>query len=139
MYVYNFTGHGHRRGGSDEVSLIRLGLSSSPVFVNVNPNMNFNPLQSPTDNLRHVSTFPGNMLSPTHENSPPQRSISHQPPSSERVQPPVPRHQSWTQDVTILPQMAGSAPQPATIPEPSNATGLCNLHIVSSVLYTIQI
>ncbi|KAK3096578.1 hypothetical protein FSP39_001440 [Pinctada imbricata] len=121
-------GHGHRRGGSDEVSLIRLGLSSSPVFVNVNPSMNLNQLHSPSENLRHVSTFPGSMLSPTHENSPPQRSISHQPPSSERVQPPVPRHQSWTQDVAIIPPMPANN-QASTIPEASNVpagTGMSN-------------
>lgn len=109
------TGRTHRRGGSDEVTQIRLGMSSSPVFVNVNPS--HQPfVGSPSNNIPHVNTFPGSLHSPNHENTVPQRSFSHTPPESERITNVGPRHQSWTPEMGILPLL------PSNDRQPSNAT-----------------
>ncbi|XP_048767428.2 mitogen-activated protein kinase kinase kinase 7-like isoform X2 [Ostrea edulis] len=108
-------GRTHRRGGSDEVTQIRLGMSSSPVFVNVNPS--HQPfVGSPSNNIPHVNTYPGSLHSPNHENTVPQRSFSHTPPESERITNVGPRHQSWTPEMGILPLL------PSNDRQPSNAT-----------------
>ena len=86
----SYKGRGHRRGGSDEVYQIK---STSPVFVNtahipVNPGKQFH----------QVSSFPGTVPSGTRANALPQRSVSHQPQTSERVPTSGSRHASWTAD-----------------------------------------
>lgn len=122
-----FTGRSHRRGGSDEVTQIRLGLSSSPVFVNVNPS--HQPYVTSPSNIPHVNTFPGTLHSPSHENTIPQRSISHTPPEAERVTNIGPRHQSWTAEMGILPLLPANGQQPSnsTANDFQHSTGLCVL------------
>lgn len=122
-------GRSHRRGGSDEVTQIRLGLSSSPVFVNVNPS--HQPfVTSPSNNMPHVNTFPGTLHSPSHENTIPQRSISHTPPEAERITNIGPRHQSWTAEMGILPMLPSNGQQPSNSTandlQQSTGTGLSN-------------
>ncbi|XP_061176805.1 mitogen-activated protein kinase kinase kinase 7-like isoform X2 [Saccostrea echinata] len=121
-------GRSHRRGGSDEVTQIRLGMSSSPVFVNVNPS--HQPFVSPPNNIPHVNTFPGTLHSPNHENTIPQRSISHTPPESERITNVGPRHQSWTPEMGIHPVLPSNGQQPvnstASDPQQTTGTGLSN-------------
>lgn len=110
----SYKGRGHRRGGSDEVYQIK---SSSPVFVNtahipINTGKPFH----------QVSTYPGSIQGSGRASNLPQRSVSHQPPTAERVQPP--RHASWTSDngggiqIELIP--------PRTIPTPDlqQGTGL---------------
>lgn len=121
-------GRSHRRGGSDEVTQIRLGLSSSPVFVNVNPS--HQPYVTSPSNIPHVNTFPGTLHSPSHENTIPQRSISHTPPEAERVTNIGPRHQSWTAEMGILPLLPANGQQPSNSTandfQHSTGTGLSN-------------
>lgn len=121
-------GRSHRRGGSDEVTQIRLGLSSSPVFVNVNPS--HQPFVTSPSNIPHVNTFPGTLHSPSHENTIPQRSISHTPPEAERVTNIGPRHQSWTAEMGILPLLPTNGQQPSNSTandfQHSTGTGLSN-------------
>nr|XP_034333636.1 mitogen-activated protein kinase kinase kinase 7 isoform X2 [Crassostrea gigas] len=121
-------GRSHRRGGSDEVTQIRLGLSSSPVFVNVNPS--HQPFVTSPSNIPHVNTFPGSLHSPSHENTIPQRSISHTPPEAERVTNIGPRHQSWTAEMGILPLLPTNGQQPSNSTandfQHSTGTGLSN-------------
>lgn len=121
-------GRSHRRGGSDEVTQIRLGLSSSPVFVNVNPS--HQPFVTSPSNIPHVNTFPGTLHSPSHENTIPQRSISHTPPEAERVTNIGPRHQSWTAEMGILPLLPANGQQPSNSTandfQHSTGTGLSN-------------
>lgn len=121
-------GRSHRRGGSDEVTQIRLGLSSSPVFVNVNPS--HQPYVTSPSNIPHVNTFPGTLHSPSHENTIPQRSISHTPPEAERVTNIGPRHQSWTAEMGIIPLLPANGQQPSNSTandfQHSTGTGLSN-------------
>lgn len=121
-------GRSHRRGGSDEVTQIRLGLSSSPVFVNVNPS--HQPFVTSPSNIPHVNTFPGTLHSPSHENTIPQRSFSHTPPEAERVTNIGPRHQSWTAEMGILPLLPTNGQQPSNSTandfQHSTGTGLSN-------------
>ena len=122
------TGRTHRRGGSDEVTQIRLGLSSSPVFVNVNPSHQpfVTSPSSNNSNMPHVNTFPGTLHSPSHENTLPQRSISHTPSEAERISNIGPRHQSWTAEMGILPLLPSDGQQPSnsTSGDPQQSTGL---------------
>lgn len=128
LHNATITGRSHRRGGSDEVTQIRLGLSSSPVFVNVNPS--HQPYVTSPSNIPHVNTFPGTLHSPSHENTIPQRSISHTPPEAERVTNIGPRHQSWTAEMGILPLLPANGQQPSNSTandfQHSTGTGLSN-------------
>ncbi|KAJ8315147.1 hypothetical protein KUTeg_007297 [Tegillarca granosa] len=115
-------GRGHRRGGSDEVGQIRYQLSSSPVFVNA-PAITINTTSPP---VHHVSTFPGSLTS--RDNMPhPIRSISYQPPPTERVHPHGARAASWTSDIAGIPDTTQNQPIPL-VPPSSHipGTGLSN-------------
>lgn len=112
------SGRGHRRGGSDEVGQIRYQLSSSPVFVNA-PAININTTTPPS--MHHVSTFPGSLT--TRDNLPhPIRSISYQPPPTERVHPHGARAASWTSDIAVLPDTTQNQPIPP-VPSTNHTPG----------------
>lgn len=107
-------GRGHRRGGSDEVYQIK---STSPVFVNTT-HIPINTSKS----YHHVVSYPELITSSTRANPLPQRSVSHQPQPSERVQ--GPRHASWTSDSGI--QIELIPPRSTQSTDLSSGTGLSN-------------
>ncbi|XP_076077074.1 mitogen-activated protein kinase kinase kinase 7-like isoform X3 [Mytilus galloprovincialis] len=86
---FKFPGRGHRRVGSDEGYQIK---STSPVFINTA----HIPVSS-GQTFHQVSTFPGSITG-NRANALPQRSVSHQPQTSERVPATGSRHASWTSD-----------------------------------------
>lgn len=85
----SYKGRGHRRVGSDEGYQIK---STSPVFINTA----HIPVSS-GQTFHQVSTFPGSITG-NRANALPQRSVSHQPQTSERVPATGSRHASWTSD-----------------------------------------
>lgn len=87
--LFAFSGRGHRRVGSDEGYQIK---STSPVFINTA----HIPVSS-GQTFHQVSTFPGSITG-NRANALPQRSVSHQPQTSERVPATGSRHASWTSD-----------------------------------------